>query len=248
METVDRPWWRQERRHLPPAKARYDELVERRHVLPVVHPVIDHFANIKPKVPPIPKEPHPEGVKRIVMPPVVEDRPRGISVEINANNFVPGKPVIRYKCTSPHPNAIAQAQRENLAKLEKRMGTKVPRAVVEERNLLPVCSMGDKAYKRPECSPGFFHLQLHPRCLNNNALESPRQHHIDARASDHARIHTSYEAKKKIHMLLEEKQGVTLLSTSKAGQLSWEETTGKRTWTKKESAAHHDNRHEDEGG
>ncbi|KAF0719724.1 Aste57867_846 [Aphanomyces stellatus] len=244
---IDRPWWRQERRHLPPASSRNDELIERRHVLPVVHPVIDHFANIKPKNPPIYKEPRTEGVKRLSMPPVPDDRPQGISMKINASNYVPEKPLLRFKCSSPHVNAIAQGNRDIQAKLEKRMGEKKHRESLEERNMLAYSSQGDKAYKRPECSPGYFHLQLHPRhlAINNNAIESSRRvASPDDGGSGHVHLQTSYELKKKVQMLHQEKAGVSLLSASKAGQLSWEEATGNRTWVKKD-APPRDSREED---
>ncbi|RHY33256.1 hypothetical protein DYB32_002208 [Aphanomyces invadans] len=110
------------------------------------------------------------------------------------------------------------------------MGEKKHREDLEERNMLALCSLGDKSYKRPEHSPGFFNLQLHPRHLNigsnNDAMESSRRQATDMDNDDPGTPHvqTTYETKKKIQMLLEEKAGVTLLSTSKAGQLSWEDS------------------------
>ncbi|ETW07489.1 hypothetical protein H310_01997 [Aphanomyces invadans] len=204
---------------------------------------------------PPPKEPRAEGVKLIGMPPVVEDRPRGISTALNGSNFAPTQRFVRHKVSCVHPNAIAQSQRDIQAKLEKRMGEKKHREDLEERNMLALCSLGDKSYKRPEHSPGFFNLQLHPRHLNigsnNDAMESSRRQATDMDNDDPGTPHvqTTYETKKKIQMLLEEKAGVTLLSTSKAGQLSWEDCTGNRTWVKKTSnGPAQDGRDEDDTG
>ncbi|RHY29900.1 hypothetical protein DYB25_013465 [Aphanomyces astaci] len=204
---------------------------------------------------PSPKEPRTEGVKVIGMPPVVEDRSRGISTLVNGNNFVPTQPLVRYKVSTVHPNVLAQSQRDIQAKLETRMGAKKHRETLDERNMLTYSALGDKSYKRPEHSPGFFNLQLHPRHMNNNAMDSSRRQQLldledDGHGGGNAKAtQTTYETKKKIQMLLEEKTGVTLLSTSKAGQLSWEDSTGNRTWIKKDIKGHpQDSREEDEGG
>ncbi|OQR87517.1 hypothetical protein ACHHYP_08695 [Achlya hypogyna] len=236
-ESPGRPWWRQERRHVPTPASRNNVLVERRHVLPVVHPVVDHFANIQTKVRPAPAEPRPEGVRRFAMPLVQEERPRGI--RINANTYVPESLPSRHKMTSPHKIRLLQQARDFETRLESWMGSKHHREYIDERNQLPQhANLGDKNYHRVDDAAGFFNLKLHPK-FNPTTAKSPeataRTRLMDSPAS--------YETKKKVQMLQLEKEGVGLLSTSKGGRLSWEETTGHRTWT---SRADRDTRVEDE--
>ncbi|EQC38515.1 hypothetical protein SDRG_04222 [Saprolegnia diclina VS20] len=230
-----RPWWRQERRHVPSPASRTNVLVERRHVLPVVHPVVDHFANIPTKIRPPPPEPRPEGVKRVAMPLVTEsERPRGI--RINANTYVPQSPVQRHKMNSPHKIRLEQQARDYETRLESWMGSKQHREYIDERNQLPQhTNLGDKSYHRVDSSPGFFNLKLHPKFQTQNSDHNNNNNPSSSRGESSRRKLSespmSYEMKKKVQMRLLEKESVGLLSTSKGATMSWEETTGLRTWT-----------------
>ncbi|OQR92596.1 hypothetical protein THRCLA_22375 [Thraustotheca clavata] len=235
----ERPWWRQERRHVPAPPSYNNELVERRHLLPIVHPPIDHFANIKPRIRLPPKEPRKEGVKRVTMPLVREERPQGI--RINANTYVPENPPSRHKMTSPHKIRLLQQERDSESRLDSWVGSKQHREYIDERNQLPQHSnLGDKSYKRVDNSSAFFNLKLHPKFNGNNQENRTTTSATPTSCSSPV----SYEIKKKLQMLHLEQEGVVQLSTSKAGQLSWEDTTGHRTWnsTRKEI----DRRDEDE--
>jgi len=224
----DKPWWRRERRHVPGACSRNDVLVERRHVLPVVRPVIDIPIRKSCYVPP--KEPRKEGVKRMLIPLPPEEHV--CSIHMVDNSAWHEQPKLRHKLNAPHAVGTAQRNRDMEVKLEKLMGIKKHTKSIEQRNLLPFTALGDKTYKQVEQSSGFFSVRKNYNSTNNN---SSFGHDLDSRQCHDQRPTTTYEIKKKVSMLCQEKEGVAMLSTSKAGQLSWEEVTGNRTWKSKGS-------------